>query len=62
MLYGYAAASYHLFFGLVACIQYREVADPLRHNLMYILEAVFSGVLLIALCLYRTSKRAYYEV
>ena len=61
-LYGYAAAGYHLFFGLVACIQYREVADPLRHNLMYILEAVFSGALLLTLWLYRTSKRAYYEV
>lgn len=40
---------------------YRETADPLRHNLVYILEAVFSGALLITLWLYRTSKRAYYE-
>jgi hypothetical protein len=60
-LYGYAAAGYHLFFGLVACIQYREVDDPLHHNLVYILEAVFSGTLLLLLYLYRTLKRAYYE-
>ena len=61
-LYGYAAAGYHLFFGLVACIRFREVADPLHYNLPYIAEAVFSGALLLILWLYRTSKRAYYEV
>jgi hypothetical protein len=61
-LYGYAAAGYQMFFGIVACIQYREVADPIHHNLLYILEAVFGGALLLTLWLYRTSKRAYYEV
>ncbi len=60
-LYGYAAAGYHLFFGLVACIQYREAADPLHHNLMYILEATLGGALLLTLWIYRTTKRAYYE-
>jgi len=60
-LYGYAAAGYHLFFGVVACIQYREVADPLHHNLIYILEATLGGTLLLTLWIYRTTKRAYYE-
>lgn len=60
-LYGYAAAGYHLFFGIVACIQYREVTDPFQHNLMYILEAVLGGALLLTLWIYRTTKRAYYE-
>ena len=60
-LYGYAAAGYHLFFGLIACIQYREVADPIHHNLMYLLEAVLAGTLLLALWIYRTAKKAYYD-
>jgi len=60
-LYGYAAAGFHLFFGLVTCLQFREVSDPLRHNLMYILEAVLGGALLLTLWLYRTTKRAYFE-
>jgi len=60
-LYGYAAAGFHLFFGLVTCLQFREVSDPLHHNLMYILEAVLGGALLLTLWIYRTTKRAYYE-
>lgn len=60
-LYGYAAAGYHLFFGLVACLQYREVTDPFHHNLIYILEAGLGGALLLTLWIYRTAKRAYYE-
>ena len=60
-LYGYAAAGYQLFFGAVACIQFREVTDPFRHNLIYILEATLGGALLLTLWLYHTTKRAYYE-
>lgn len=60
-LYGYAAAGFHLFFGLVTCLQFREVSDPLHHNLMYILEAVLGGALLLTFWIYRTTKRAYYE-
>ena len=60
-LYGYAAAGYQLFFGAVACIQYREVTDPLHHNLIYILQATLGGTLLLTLWIYRTTKRAYYE-
>jgi len=60
-LYGYAAAGFHLFFGLIACLQYREAADPFHHNLMYILEAMLGGAVLLTLWLYRTTKRAYFE-
>ncbi len=56
-LYGYAASGWQLFWSVDALIRYRQVPDPLQHNLMSLLEAVFSGALLAILWLYRAAER-----
>lgn len=56
-LYGYAASGWQLFWSVEALVRLRQIADPLQHNWPYLLEAVFSGALLVNLWLYRNAER-----